>query len=437
MRVLLVSTYELGHQPLHLGLPAALLQERGHQVRTLDLAIDQLDLTLTGWAEKVAVSVPMHTAMRMGAELVRSIKHRHPQIPVCLYGLYAGVGEDTMADRLISGEYLDQLVEWVEADRSMPRTSAPLGVSSQPQPARALLPPLERYSHLELDGEQRQVGYVEASRGCRHRCRHCPIPVVYDGRYRRVEVEAVMADVEQLVSAGARHITFGDPDFLNGPAHARRVVAAVHAAYPELTFDITAKVEHLLRHQELLPSLVDAGMLFVVSAFETTNDRILGLLDKGHTNREMAESVVLVRRTGADLRPSWLPFTPWTELQDLVDIFEFCERHDLWGSVDPVQLSIRLLIPKGSLLLDLPELLPYLGQWDVDRLTYRWRAADPRTEVLQATLAGIAEEGAGSPMERTLERMWTAVLEAAGEPPRTVPVGAATARPRLTEPWFC
>jgi len=40
MRVLLVSTYELGHQPLHVASPAALLRRVGHDVRCLDLSVE-------------------------------------------------------------------------------------------------------------------------------------------------------------------------------------------------------------------------------------------------------------------------------------------------------------------------------------------------------------------------------------------------------------
>ena len=42
-------------------------------------------------------------------------------------------------------------------------------------PDRAGLPPLTRYASLHHGAEQRTVGYTEASRGCKHTCRHCPI----------------------------------------------------------------------------------------------------------------------------------------------------------------------------------------------------------------------------------------------------------------------
>src|SRR5205807_2625135 len=94
-------------------------------------------------------------------------------------------------------------------------------------PVRTALPPLEQYARLEHQGDRRVVGYVEASRGCLHLCTHCPIPPVYGGRFFVVPQEIVLEDIRRQVLAGASHITFGDPDFLNGPGHSMKVVRAM------------------------------------------------------------------------------------------------------------------------------------------------------------------------------------------------------------------
>jgi radical SAM superfamily enzyme YgiQ (UPF0313 family) len=361
------------------------------------------------------------------------------------------VGE--IADRVIAGEYEPALVEWVDglgrADRRRP------GPASNPfelrldrggfsLPARHLLPPLERYAHLALDGEERLVGYVEATHGCRHRCRHCPLPAVYDGALRVVARDAVLADVEQLAAAGARHITFGDPDFLNGPTHSLRVVRAMRERFPDLSFDCTVKVEHLLRHADVWPELAASGCLFVVTAIETLNDDILARLDKGHTAAQAAAAVELLRTHGIEPRPTFLPFTPWTALDDLVELLDFVARHDLVGNVDPVQYSLRLLLPEGSLLLDSPDpgLAASLGSYDRERLTYQWTAADPMVDLLQARLADLTERAAagGAPAPETYTRVRAATLEVAGaeiDAAHAIPIGSTEGRPRLTEPWFC
>src|SRR5204863_6540439 len=249
MRVLLVSTYELGHQPLHVASPAAALRRAGHEVRCLDLSVERWDAGALEWAQATGFSVPMHTAMRLAMRAAQAVREARPELPVCFYGLYAPVSRDLtlgrLADRLIAGEYEPALVAWAASGDPGGETTD-LGRHGFEVPARDLLPPLERYAHLALGGEERLVGYVEASHGCVHKCRHCPVPVVYDGRIRVMPEHVVLADVEQLVAMGARHITFGDPDFLNGRRHSLSVVRAMHERFPQLTFDCTTKVEHIL-----------------------------------------------------------------------------------------------------------------------------------------------------------------------------------------------
>lgn len=436
MRALLVSTYELGHQPLHVASPAAALRAAGHEVRCLDLSVESWDAGALEWADAVAFSVPMHTAMRLAMRAAQAAKRDRPELPVCFYGLYAPVSRDLtlgrLADRVIAGEYEPALVAWASGQRSGPEVE--LGRGDFDLPARDLLPPLERYAHLAMDGEERPVGYVEASHGCVHMCRHCPVPSVYDGRIRIVGAGTVLEDIAQLVEMGARHITFGDPDFLNGRKHSLAVVRAMHERFPELTFDCTVKVEHVLEFPAVWPELARSGCLFVVTALECVNDTILDRLDKGHTAREAADAIALLREHGIEPRPSFMPFTPWTTVDDVVELLDFVAAHDLIGNVDPVQYTIRLLLPEGSLLLDHPDMRPYLGSYDAERLSWSWSAADPEVDELQARLAALVEgaTAAGEPPVRTYERVRTEV-GAEGQ----IEAGSSEGRPRLTEPWFC
>ncbi len=466
--MLLISTYELGHQPVHLASPAAALRRAGHEVRALDLAVQPWDPDLVAWAGAVAFSVPMHTAMRLALAAATTVRHQQPGLPVCFYGLYAAVSADATlratADRVIAGEYEPALLEWVDgleagsgpgAGSTSPAAPAPtpvlpdtgatvhLGRSDFQVPARDLLPSLEHYAHLAVDGEERLVGAVEASHGCASRCRHCPVPTIYDGRIRVVGPEVVLADIAQLVAAGARHVTFADPDFLNGVHHSTRVVAAMHERFPPLTFDCTTKVELILRHRHIWPEMAAAGCLFVVSALESVNDEILARLDKGHTAAQAAEAIAVLRAHDIELRPSFLPFTPWTTPADLVDLVDFVAEHDLIANVDPVQYTIRLLVPEGSLLLGHPDMAVHLGPYDAERLSYPWTAADPRVDQLQARLAGQVEAAlaAGEPPGSVYLAVSRAVRRAAGasEPGarELIAAGSTQGRPRLTEPWFC
>jgi radical SAM superfamily enzyme YgiQ (UPF0313 family) len=301
-------------------------------------------------------------------------------------------------------------------------------------PERDDLPPLAKYAHLVVGGDKRLAGYVEATRGCRHMCRHCPIPSVYEGRFFAVPVDVVLEDVARQVAAGARHVTFGDPDFFNAPKHAMAVAEGLHRAHPGVTFDVTVKVEHIVRHAGLFAELAALGCVFVVSAFESLSDRVLAILDKGHTAADGERALAIVREAGLSLRPTFVAFTPWTTLDDSLALVRFIDERELHDEVDPIQLALRLLIPPGSLLLGRPELAPHLGALDEAGLTWDWRHPDPEMDRLQVEVAALVEKAA----ERADDPRSTfaAVGARLGFTPRPR-TSRRTPPPRLSEPWFC
>jgi radical SAM superfamily enzyme YgiQ (UPF0313 family) len=309
---------------------------------------------------------------------------------------------------------------------------------------RAPLPPLQRYAQLRHRGELRLVASVETTRGCKHLCRHCPIVPVYGGRFFALPEEQVLADLEQQMAAGARHVTFGDPDFLNGPRHALRIVRALRARHPDATFDATIKIEHLLQHRELLPELAASGCLFITSAVESLSERVLRALDKGHTAADVATALALVRAAGIDLRPTLLPYTPWTTLGDVRALFDFAEENALLDEIDPVQYTLRLLLPPGSPLAEGPPPLSdddrsWLGPFDADAFSWTWTHRDPRLDELQRASAARAAQGAerGEDPRDTFTALRALALQGdlAARPPRPLPPRKEV--PRLTEPWFC
>ena len=463
-QILLVACYELGHQPLAVAWPAAFLERAGYAPAVLDLSVEPLDAAKIVRARLVAISVPMHTALRLGVLAARRIRALNPTAHICVYGLYAALNADELladaaADSVLAGELEDELVALVrrvEGGREAPGATEPgaadagpvvapmratLAKLEFPVPARAGLPALKKYAHVERDGRRELAAYVEASRGCKHRCRHCPIPPVYGGRFFVVPVETVLADVRQQVAAGATHVTFGDPDFLNGPRHALTVARALHAEFPDVTFDFTAKIEHLLGQRAHLSELAALGCVFVVSAAESLDDRVLAYLAKGHTRSDIVEALRVTRGAGIALRPTWVAFTPWTTLEGYHDWLDFLAVEGLVDAVDPVQYGIRLLVPPGSLLLQLPELAPHLGGRVPGGFHHRWTHPDPRVDRLAEAVAAavaVAAEHDEDPSV-TFDRVRALAAEAAGlEAPPRLGLAAGRARPpRLTEPWFC
>ncbi len=460
-QILLVACYELGHQPLAVAWPAAFLERAGYIPAVLDLSVEPFDAEKAARAHFVAISVPMHTALRLGVIAAERIRAVNPTAHICVYGLYAALNADelldTCADSVVAGEVEDRLLDLIRGVEASGvvgpgetrRVSAAPAAGSRaelvklnfPVPARHALPSLKKYAHVELGGRRELAAYVEASRGCKHLCRHCPIPPVYGGRFFVIPVETVLADVRQQVVAGASHVTFGDPDFLNGPRHALAVARALHAEFPRVTFDFTAKVDHLLAQRAHLAELAGLGCVFVVSAAESLDDAVLAHLAKGHTRADIVAALRATRAAGIALRPTWVAFTPWTTLDGYLGWLDFLADEGLVDHVDPVQYGIRLLVPPGSLLLDLPAMRAHLGELVPGGFHHRWTHPDPRVDRLAtevaASVAAAAERDEDPAL--TFDRVRALAAAAAGAPaPGPVGLPAGRARPpRLTEPWFC
>ena len=453
----------MGRQPFGLASAAAWLRAAGWTVATVDAAKEKLRMESLGGPELIAFHLPMHTATRLAGPAIAVARRVNPSARLCAFGLYAPLNADWLrglgVDEIFGGEFEEDLAAWAgrgegtQSAPSMQRMSGSAGVAGSafqdrrplPRihflvPDRTTLPPLSTYATLQMpDGGRRTVGYTEASRGCRHLCRHCPVVPIYEGQFRVVQADVVLADVAAQVAAGAGHITFGDPDFFNGPTHAMRIASALHAAHPEVSYDVTIKVEHLLQHRDLVPQLAATGCAFVTSAIESVDDDVLRLFDKGHTRADVVEAVALCRGSRVTLVPTFVAFHPWLTLSSYCDLLDTIDALDLVDHVSPIQLAIRLLVPQGSRLLELSGMRAHLGAFDAEALAYRWTHPDRRVDQLQRDVMALVGVRLTSDRRRLFDDVRALARERAGLPcvADTRPARARATVPYLNEPWYC
>ena len=493
MKIVLISTYELGRQPFGLVSPAAWLRKRGHAVECFDLTRQELDSGVVRSAELIAIYLPMHTATRLACKLIPTLREQNSQAHLCCYGLYAPMNAEYLRSlgvgTILGGEFEGGLVrlaerlgapdELKEKNRIFPQGLKPSEVGSsmselklrppnadgdalkrtpttflpsqsEPMvsmerlkfevPDRVGLAPIAKYAHLIVPGDgYRLVGSTEASRGCKHLCRHCPIVPVYNGVFRIVERDVVLADVRQQVAAGAQHISFGDPDFFNGIRHAMELIEVFHAEFPGITYDVTIKIEHLRKQEKHLVRLRNTGCLFAISAVESVDDGILERLDKGHTREDFLYVARKFRELGMTLHPTFVPFTPWTTMEGYLDLLRVLAAEELIENVASIQLGIRLLIPEGSRLLELEEVRRMVGAFDAESLVYPWENTDARMDALSETVQSIAADADRKKESRAAAfgRIWEAAHAAAGQLAPELRVRESRAVPFLSEPWYC
>ena len=447
--VVLLSTYELGRPAFGVASAAAWLRAAGHQVRIVDLSRESLDEAALAAGRLFALHVPMHAATRLAGPVLADLRRRRPDALRATFGLYAPLNSGWLCEQgathVRGVEAEADLVALAGGDVApLPSIGRDLPKLQFRVPDRSSQLPLSAYARLNGAGGRRLAGYTEATRGCLHTCAHCPIVPVYRGTLRVVPHDVVLADVDQQVAAGARHITFGDPDFLNGPGHARRIVEALAQRHPDVTYDITVKVEHLLANPAHLDLFAATGCAFVTSAIEAFDDGILRHLEKGHTADDARRAIEACRTRGLALVPTFVAFTPWTTLEGYIAFLAELSALDLVDAVAPVQLALRLLLPSGSPLLAHPDVRRVAAAFDGAALAYPWTHEDPRVDALHrevmAWLAGPGRRAARRAVHAAISGL---AADAAGvSVPALVPfapgeVRARASVPYLDEPWYC
>lgn len=450
-RIVLISPYDLGRQPFALAEPAALFGHAGYEVRNIDLSQQKLTAGDLAAAGIVFIYLSMLTATRIAIEAMPRIRQLAPQARIAVYGWYAPVNEALLrelgVDAVFGGESEEDMLAYAQsitqqdAHPAQGEAVVTLQRINFRVPDRHALPPLDNYAQLVLaDGSQRIMGFTETTRGCKHLCRHCPVVPVYHGRFYGIPQDIVLEDIRQQVAAGAQHISFGDPDFLNGPGHAKRIIKAMHEEFPELTYDAVIKIEHLLKHRDLLPYLRDTGCILVTTAVESVDNTILEHLDKGHTAEQFEEVVKLMREHEIALAPTFIPFTPWTTISNYLDLLNKIAELKLIMSVNPVQLSLRLLIPSGSRLLELPADETCITNFDPAALGYTWVHKDPQVETLQQKIRLWTEEAEqqGLPRLEIFNGIRRIALDAAGRKDSDVTEEqCGLPVPVHSESWYC
>lgn len=450
MKVALISPYEIGRQPFALAEPAAWLKQDGFDVECVDLANEPFDETRFRGARLIAIHLIMHAGARLAAAIIPKLRETLPQTPVCVYGLYAPVNDAYFrslgCEFVFGGEAEADLLSLCRAMRDelttgeFRKTRNSLDKLEFVVPDRSGLPALTDYSSLTLiNGTNKTVGFAEASRGCKHLCRHCPVVPVYSGQFRVIPVDIVMKDIRQQIEAGAEHISFGDPDFLNGPGHARRIIERFNAELSGITWDATIKIEHLLKHEKSLKHFADSGCLFITSAVESIEDHVLARLEKGHTANDFYRALTILRQLGIAMQPTFVPFTPWTTIEGYLQLLKEIVRLRLVNCVTPVQFSIRLLLPQGSRLLELEDRSEWLGEFDSAMLGYQWKHRDRQVDELQARVQDWVMEADERNLERqdTFAGIWDLAYGMDGATPPKLIQGEQPLAPQMSEPWYC
>lgn len=414
---LVVSSFEGGYQPnTALSAYTALRNAGYHDTAFHDAYVDGLPDDLFDDADVVAVSVPLFDSLQAGLQLSEMIRARRPDAKIVFfgqyatlnaarlpgkYGDYAVVGEweqplVNLARHLSTGEALDKVGLVNARDAAAGMIPNPYIVRKKITLSdRSVAPPLHKYPqpHVEkmLGRKDLIVGGVESTRGCHHKCTYCSVYAAYDGKVIPIEDDIVLQEVRNLVAQGMNHLTFTDAEFFNAKNQGLRLLRTLHAEFPDLTYDFTTRVDHILEYQDVLREMKDLGVRFITSALEFPTQMVLDVVSKEITIDDIELAIKTLREIGIRLSPTFIMFNPWVGKEDLAAFKEFIRRNELDDVVDPIQYETRLHLYKGSPLLSRASTAGL--QLDEFEFHYEWKHPDPSVDEMYFANVTPAEPG--------------------------------------------
>lgn len=363
MKILLISTDEVGFQPLGLACAKPYLSSLA-EVELVDISVMQ-EPTCDNY-DLIAFSIPTFGAIEQSIQLMTKFRNNGYSKPLICYNQYATVQPESflLDDNcfIVMGEYETVLEELVNAYLEKKSLNAIDFVYSQENknplknlkrtkfltPDRTSLPKLSNYAYKN----GKLVGNIETMRGCAHGCTYCSVFAAYQKRVVKIPDEIILKDIDYVVQKGAEHITFIDADFFSTGKKGVRLIKQMHQKYPKLTFDITLRLDDVVRYREFFPALKKYGCIEITSAFEFPSDVVLKEFDKRITLQDMDEGLAILREVQIPIVPTFISYNPWANAEDMIEFGQYLNNTGLMSDIDDMQLKTRLLLYKGSPLLE-------------------------------------------------------------------------------------
>jgi len=373
MRILLIQPglgRALGFQrlalvePLGLEMVASSLIACGHEVKILDLRIDQnlekwisdFDPSLCGIS--CSFTIDVYQTLRI-AQAIKNVKKdifvvvgghhaslnpsdfSHPSVDTVVIG----EGESTTPD-LVSALKDRRDIEHVPGlviNRRGQQKITPLretikNLDSLPLPSRHLL---QEYRGQYYLGFQKPLVTVETARGCPYRCEFCSVWKFYRGQCRVKTPERV---VEEIVPLRGKYLFFTDDNFFLSAQRAQRIAELLLEKGIRKRITIQARSDAIVAHPELISLWKKAGLWKVFIGFEKIEDAELCALGKSNTVWNNEEALRILRSNKVEVCASFIVDTQY-ERKDFRKLRHYIRQ---WRLYSP-SLSILTPLPGTDL----------------------------------------------------------------------------------------
>jgi radical SAM superfamily enzyme YgiQ (UPF0313 family) len=271
-------------------------------------------------------------------EVVRLLKDQYPEIIVVLGG--PEVSHETapqkicqLADYVICGEGDFLFREFCHQILTLRQPPAHKIISGPLPDISQIRSPYGLYTEHDIE---KRIVYVEASRGCPYKCEYCLSSL--DKSVRNFPLESFLADLQMLISKGARQFKFIDRTFNLSPSISTRI----------LQFFLDRIKLGLFLHFEMVPDRLPDELKNLIRQFpngslqfeigvQTWNPQVAALVSRRQDYQKVRENLAyLHQNTGVHTHVDLIAGLPGETLESFA--FGFDQLSSL--TADEIQVGI-------------------------------------------------------------------------------------------------
>ena len=213
-----------------------------------------------------------------------------------------------------------------------------------PFPARHLVP-FDSYGV-----SQEQTGGIITSRGCVYNCNYCSSSLIMGKKFRSRSPGNVVDEIEELIDTyHINDIGFMDDTFMLNKKRASDIADEIKARDLDLTFVASSRVDRV--DKSLLENLKNSGLKTIYYGVESGSQRILDLMKKGITLKNVEDAVKMAKDVNLEVLTSFILGYPGETEEDMNTTIDFSTKLDS----DYCQYSILTPFPGTPIYKDLIE----------------------------------------------------------------------------------
>lgn len=270
----------------------------------------------------------------------------HPLVDLAV----VGEGEETAAEiaRVLSSGQDIMSVRGIAAKTSSLTPSSGAGVIlTPPRPLRNIEPDgcmdfdiieIEKYILKDASavggaglsgGPIRRTLPVIGGLGCSYRCSFC-INAILGKRHRMRSAAKIIADIEYLMKRyGADYFYIIDEDFFRDKDRVGEFLGLIEKKNLRFYWQASARANYFGEHyidEKLLCALKESGFFHTGFGAESGSERILKLIHKGITKRQVEYAARISRKCGVNFLFSFMCALPGETTDEMLDTIRFCYK---------------------------------------------------------------------------------------------------------------